>query len=111
VIEPLAEGPNFETNRIVEDETEVRDMAYLTLQAAFAGPNFLSDHEFTYLTAIRYANFESFRDGMIAVDERRRAVIAEREDELRATFEANAKPHSGKFTLDQPIRLKLMMRA
>jgi len=111
VIEPLAEGPNFETNRIIEDETGVRDMDYLTLQAAFAGPNFLSDHEFTYMTEIRYADFETFRDGMIAADERRRDVVTAHESELRATFEANAEPRDGKFTLDQPIRLNLMMRA
>ena len=104
VIEPLAEGPNFETNRIIEDETGVRE-------AAFAGPNFESDHEFSYLTEIRYADFESFRDGMIAADERRRDVVTAHESELRATFEANAEPRDGKFTLDQPIRLNLMMRA
>ena len=110
-IEPLAEGPNFETNRIIEDETGVREAAYQALQAASEGTDFESGYEVRYLTAIRYADFETFRDGMIAVDERRRTVIAEREDELRATFEANAKPHNGKFTLDQPIRLNLMMRA
>lgn len=111
VIEPLAEGPHFEANRCIEDETLVRDMAYLALQAAFAGAEFESDHEFAYLTEVRYEDFEAFRDGMIAVDERRRAMVAERESKLRATFEANAKPSGGKFTLDQPIRLNLMVRA
>ncbi len=48
---------------------------------------------------------------MIAVDERRRAKVAAREAELRAAFEANAQRREGKFTLDQPIRLNLMVRA
>ena len=111
VIEPLAEGPHFQANRGIEDETRVREMAYLALQAAFAGPDFESDHEFSYLTEVRYADFEAFRDGMIAVDERRRAVVNEREAELRAAFEANAERRDGKFTLDQPIRLNLLVRA
>ena len=111
VIEPLAEGPHFQANRCIEDETRVRNMAYLAQQTAFEGPDFESDHEFSYLTEVRYADFEAFRDGMIAVDERRRAVIAERGAELRAAFEANAERRDGEFILDQPIRLNLMVRA
>ena len=110
-IEPLAEGPHFEANRLIEDETLVRDRAYMALQAAFAGPDFESGREFTYLTEVRYEDFEAFREGMIAVDERRRAMVAEREAELRAAFEANAERRDGNFTLDQPIRLNLMVRA
>lgn len=110
-IEPLAKGPQFEANRVIEDETLVRDMAYRALQAAFEGLDFESGHEFTYLTEIRYEDFAAFRDGIIAVDERRRAMVAEREADLRAAFEANAEPRDGKFTLDQPIRLYLMVRA
>jgi ubiquinone/menaquinone biosynthesis C-methylase UbiE len=111
VIEPLAEGPHFAANRIVEDEALVRDMAYIALQAAFGGSNFESDHEFSYLTEVRYKDFETFRDGMIAVDERRRAKIEAREADLRAAFEANAELRDGNLVLDQPIRLNLMARA
>ncbi len=110
VIEPLAQGPHFQANRVIEDETEVRELAYLVLQAAVEGPDFESDHEFGYLTEVRYADFEAFRDGMIAVDERHRTKVAAREAELRAAFEANAERRDGKFTLDQPIRLNLMVR-
>jgi ubiquinone/menaquinone biosynthesis C-methylase UbiE len=109
-IEPLAEGPHFEANRIIEDETLVRDKAYLVLQAAFEGPEFGSDHEYSYMTEVRYADFDAFRERMIAVDERRRAVVTEHEAELRAAFEENAERRDEKFTLDQPIRLNLMVR-
>ncbi len=111
VIEPLAEGPHFQANRIIEDETRVRDKAYLALQAAVEGPNFEADREFSYLTEVHYPDYETFRDGMIAVDERRRAKIEAQEAELRAAFEANAEPRDGKFVLDQPIRLNLLVRA
>jgi len=109
-IEPLAKGPHFEANRLIEDETLVRDRAYRALQAAIAGPDFESDREVIYLTEVRYEGFEAFRDGMIAVDVRRRAMVAEHEAELRAAFEANAKRRGEKFTLDQPVRLNLMVR-
>ncbi len=111
VIEPLAQGPHFQANRIIEDETDVRDQAYRALRAAVAGPDFESDREFSYLTEVRYADFETFRDGMIAVDQRRRPKIEAQEAELRAAFEANAEPREGNFTLDQPVRLNLLRRA
>ncbi len=111
VVEPLAQGPHFQANRIIEDETELRDQAYEALRAALKGPDFEPGNEFTYLTEVRYADFETFRDGMIAVDQRRRAKIEARETELRAAFEEYAEPRNGKFTLDQPIRLNLMVRA
>jgi hypothetical protein len=63
------------------------------------------------LTEVRYKDFETFRDGMIAVDERRRAKIEAREADLRAAFEANAELRDGNLVLDQPIRLNLMARA
>lgn len=110
-VEPLAEGPHFLASRCIEDETLVRDMAYLALQAAFEGPDFETDHEFRYMTEVRYADFAAFRERMTAVDERRRTVVAEREAELRAAFEANAELRDDKFVLDQPIRLNLMVRA
>jgi SAM-dependent methyltransferase len=111
VIEPLAQGPHFRANRIIEDETGVRDQAYGALRAACEGPDFESDREFSYMTEVRYADFEAFRDGMIAVDQRRRAKVEAAEAELRAAFEANAERRDGKFALDQPIRLNLMVRA
>ncbi len=111
VIEPLAQGPHFQANRIIEDETGVRDQAYLALRAALDGPDFEPDREVTYLTEVRYPDFETFREHITAVDERRRAKVEARQAELRAAFEANAEPRDGKFTLDQPIRLNLMVRA
>ncbi len=111
VIEPLAEGPHFQASRCIEDETLVRELACLALQAAFAGPDFESDHEFSYLTEVRYQDYEAFREDMIAVDERRRAKVEAAEAELRAAFEENAERRDGKLTLDQPIRLNLMVRA
>jgi SAM-dependent methyltransferase len=110
-IEPLALGPHFQANRGIEDETLVREKAYDALRAAWEGPDFEPDCEYSYLTEVRYADFEAFRDGMIAVDERRRAKIEAQESELRAAFEENAELRDGKFALDQPIRLNLMVRA
>ncbi len=111
VIEPLAEGPHFQANRIIEDETGVRDQAYGALRAACEGPDFEADREFSYLTEVRYRDFEAFRAGMIAVDERRRAKVEAAAAKLRTAFEKYAEPHNEKFTLDQPIRLNLMVRA
>ena len=85
-------------------------MKSLARRAALAGTEFVSDHEFTYLTEVRYPDDETFRDGMIAVDERRRDVVPAQEGEPRAALKANAESRDGRLTLDQPIRLYLMMR-
>ena len=111
VVEPIAAGPHFSITQRIEDETLVRSMAYLALQAAFEGPNFETDHEFSYLTEVRYDDFEAFRDQLIAADESRRPVVEAQEDELRAAFEENAERRDDAFVLDQPVRLNLLQRA
>jgi SAM-dependent methyltransferase len=111
VVEPIAAGPHFSLTRRIEDETVVRDLAYLALQAAFEGPDFETDHELAYLTEIRYQSFEAFRDHLIAVDESRRPAVEAQEEELRAAFEEIAEPRDDGFVFTQPARLNLLRRA
>ena len=110
VVEPIAEGPNFEVTRRIEDETEVRARAYEELRAAAQGPDFEQMQEFTYVTEIRYETFEALRDWTIAVDETRRAKVEVEEANLRAAFEAAATKRDGYFILEQPARLNLLRR-
>jgi len=110
VMEPMAEGPNFQATRLIDDETEVRTMAYAALQAVAAGPLFRAQREITYATPIRYDSFAQFRNRMIAVDERRRAKVEALEEKLRAAFEANSERRDDAFFFDQPCRLNLLRR-
>ena len=111
VVEPIAAGPHFSVTRRIEDETLVRSMAYLALQAAFEGPDFETNHEFSYLTEIRYDDFEAYRDHLIAVDEGRRPAVEAQEDELRTAFEEIAERRDDAFVFAQPARLNLLQRA
>ena len=110
VVEPIAEGPNFAVGRRIDDETQVRAKAYEALGAAAQGPEFEAEREFTYVTEIRYDSFETYRDRIIAVDERRRPAVEAQEDALRDAFEANAERREGIFVLEQPARLNLLRR-
>ncbi len=110
VVEPIAAGPHFSVTRLIDDETLVRNKAYLALQAAFEGPDFEASQEFSYLIEIRYDDFEACREHLIAVDENRRPTVEAQEAELRAAFEANAEPRDDGFTFAQPARLNLLVR-
>lgn len=110
IVEPLAEGPNFETVRSIDDETEVRAAAYAALSAAAAGPLFEEVREAFYRSPRRYADFAALRAHVIAVDERRRARVEAQEETLRRAFEANAVREDGAYLLDQPFRLNLLRR-
>jgi hypothetical protein len=109
-VEPIAEGPRFELTRRIEDETEVRAKAYEELRAAARGPDFEEQRELVYLTETRNESFEALRDGIIAVDETRRAKVEAEEASLRAAFEATASKRDGYFVLEQPARLNLLRR-
>jgi len=110
VVEPLAQGPNFEAVRPVDDETEVRAAAYAALGAAAAGPLYAAEREALYRSPARYESFAAFRDHLIAVDERRRARVEAAEAALRRAFEANAVREDGAYLLDQPFRLNVLRR-
>ena len=111
VVEPLAEGAYFEIMRPVEDETEVRAAAYAALGRAEAGAAFEAADEQFYRAPLRYPSFDDFRDGIVAVDENRRAAVQAQEERLRQAFLASAEQRDGAFHFAPPFRLNLMRRA
>ncbi len=110
VQEPLAEGAYFELMRPVEDETEVRASAAAALEAAAAGGDLEQIEEIVYRAPFKVASFEAFRDGMIAVDPARRAIVAALEESLRQGFQAAAEQRDDGFWFEIPSRLNLLRR-
>lgn len=107
VIEPLAEGPNFELVRPVEDETEVRAIAYAALKAA---PGFRPVREEFYDAPIKYADYAAFEARMRAVDPRRAPRVDALRPKLQETFARLGRPDSEAIWFSQPTRANVLVR-
>ena len=69
VLEPVAEGPGFETHRLIDDETVVRAQAQAALDAA---PEALVEQEsMHYDSAYSYADFEELKTTMVDISPER----------------------------------------
>lgn len=108
VSEPIAEGRFFETCRPVDDETEVRALAYHALRHC---PALKPVQEFRYLHTVRMRTFDAFRDRIISANSEREARFDAMKDELRALFETNGTRTDEGWNFDQPMRVNLLERA
>ncbi len=111
VQEPLAAGPYFELVQPIEDETAVRAKAHEAIRAAVASGLLAEALELVYDAPYRIADFDAFKEAVIAVDEARRPRFEALEDDLRTAFEATAERHDDAYVLSQPSRLNLLRKA
>ncbi len=114
VIEPLAEGSNFELTRNVDDETEVRAAAYAALRES-PSALFAHEHEETYDTAVRHADFAAFCMHMLAVDPARAPALERVRERLARDFARLGRPDRdapdrNAMCFSQPCRLNLLRR-
>jgi SAM-dependent methyltransferase len=108
VSEPIAEGPFFQTCRAVDDETEVRALAYRALH----GCRLLRPvREFRYVHTVQMRTFDAFRERLISANVEREARFDGMKDALRALFEANGTRTAEGWSFDQPMRVNLLERA
>lgn len=85
VLEPVASGPNFEVNRLVDDETEVRALAQAALDDAPAiGFEVLVSDGFDSRTV--YPDFAAWEHRMVGIDPSRADAVADHRDELERRF-------------------------
>lgn len=108
VAEPLAEGPNFELVRPVDDETLVRAAAYEALRAVGEGPALRAETEYRYDAPSRHADFDAFRASLEAVDPARAAVFDAQEESLRRAFERLGRRTDESWEFGQPMRVNLL---
>jgi ubiquinone/menaquinone biosynthesis C-methylase UbiE len=107
VIEPLAEGPNFELVRPVEDETGVRAAACAALKAA---PRFRMTQEAVYDAPVKYADYAAFESRMRAVDPRRGPRVDKLRPRLQEAFERLGRKDGDAVWFSQPTRVNLLER-
>jgi len=110
VSEPLAEGDFFLVTRLIDDETEVRAKAYGALRESEQW-GLLEERELTFINPARYADFESFRDRMAAIDAERARIVTDRDATLRAAFRAHGRQQPDGWHFDQPTRINIFRKA
>lgn len=111
VAEPVAEGRYFEMARVVEDETEVRALAYRRLTDAFQSRALEPLTETAYLARMRFPDSSAFFDRMVAVDPARRPRLEQLWPDLERQFLETAQRDAEGLSFHQPIRVNLARRA
>jgi ubiquinone/menaquinone biosynthesis C-methylase UbiE len=109
VSEPLPEGSYFDLIKPVDDETEVRRLAYEAILRAAAGKLQMA-HEFVYVHPIAHKSFEAFRERIASANPEREAIMIRQDAALRASFAKLSKPVEGAFGFDQPMRVNVLTK-
>lgn len=109
VIEPLAQGPNFQLVQPIDDETGVRDAAYGAIKAA-ARTVLRQVREDVYDSPARYPDFAAFERRMMTVDPSRRPAFERLRTDLAARFARLGVVEDGEYVFAQPARLNLLAR-
>ncbi|MBB4003914.1 class I SAM-dependent methyltransferase [Aurantimonas endophytica] len=106
LIEPLAEGPQHEVMRPVEDETAVLDAAGRAVADAVRSQLLELRGNVVYQRHQPYADAEAFIQRLVEIAPSRLAVIEEKRDEVARLFAAGATTDaSGGQVLAQPLRI------
>lgn len=110
IAEPLATGPMFELNKIINNETEVRAKAYEAIKGATA-QGFKEVTEFTYVTDRHYPDFEAYRENSISINPAREALFEVNSDAMRERFEAYGEKQDDGIHFPQPIRVNILTKS
>jgi len=107
--EPIADGPQFELGRLINDETEIRAHAYKNILTV-PEKGFKAIMELIYVTESRHENYESYKTNSISIDPARAAIFTKNNLEIRKKFEKFSKNKGGFYTFKNPIRGNLFTR-
>jgi hypothetical protein len=109
VAEPVAEGPGHELVAIIDDETEVRELAQQAIDRATAhGFELLSDTR--YASRMVVASADTFGERIVGIDPRRAARWTEARDEFVAAFDRLGVPGEGGRAFDNQTRVKVLRK-
>lgn len=109
VLEPIAEGPGFETHKLVDDETVVRAQAQAVLDNELPA-ELRETEELRYLTAYSYSGMDELEKTVVDIDPTRRAVFDEVREQMDEIFEAQAEIHGGRYWFAQPGLMRVFTK-
>ena len=109
VLEPIAEGPGFETHRPIDDETVVRAHAQDTLDNG--RPAGLTETaSYRYTTAYSYLDMAELEKVLIDIDSERRAAFESVKDEVDVLFHEHGEEHGGRYWFPQPVLMRIFTK-
>ena len=106
VVEPVAEGPGYETSKLIDDEAEVRSLAQAAMRWA-DGRSLRSMEEGRYLNRYIYGDVDDYFDVMIGVDQSRAAMVDEYRQDITEAFERFGIPSDRGTSFDHPMHYRL----
>ena len=107
--EPIADGPQFELSKLINDETEIRALAYQSILSASKN-GFRAISELIYITESRHENFESFKSNSTSINPARDVIFEKHNTEIRDRFKTFSTKDQGYFIFNHPIRSNLFER-
>lgn len=107
ITEPLARGPQFELSKLINDETEVRAIAYEKIQQA-ERYDLQPRTETYYIRDGVHADFDSYRLNSTSVNPRRADLFTAHEPELRERFERFGRKQDDGYHFEQVMRVNLL---
>lgn len=107
--EPLAQGPFYELCKAVDDEKEVRSLAYKALHGAHVHGLHV-ERETVFVHLVRMRSFEAFRDRLISANSEREARFDANTAMLKERFEALGEKTDEGWQFDQPMRVTVLRK-
>ena len=102
VLDPLPGGSMSEVMAPLDDETEVRTLSQARLDRLVSGELFSLLSRAEYTTEQATADFESYLDGIIAVDPRRAEHLSSVRSQMEASFSRLGRKTADGVLLEQP---------
>lgn len=109
VSEPVAAGTGHELVAIIDDETEVRELAQQAVDRA-TGDGFELLHETRYGGSMVIGSPDVFGERIVGIDPRRAARWAEARDEFVAAYERLGTPSDGGRAFQSQTRVKVLRK-
>lgn len=110
VLEPIAEGPGFETHRLVDDETEVRGLAQRALDNDLPA-SMRQTKQLRYTSSYSYEDFDELAKTMTDIDSSRREIFEQVKDETRERFHQYSVEAGDRYWFSQPVLLRIFEKS
>ena len=108
-MEPKAEGPSFDLDRLVDDETEVRAHAQAALgRAGTHGFEHVTTRD--YETHYTYRGLDDYISMMVRIDPAREAIVARTRDRVEDAFNRGGVPVEGGRSFAQPNSIVVLRK-
>lgn len=109
-LEPVPAGPEFEIQKLWNDETAVRQRAYEELGRA-GDYGLVAQEEVFYGNAGRYRDFADFEAQLTSRNEKHAAAFAQHGPVIRERFEAQARRDGEDNVFEKATRINVLVKA